>query len=408
MPPRRKTSPSEDDTSRQTKSAGGARERPVSKTRLQLQEEKRNKLYPDLPVDDDEEEEEEEGDEDTDEVDFLKRRRSGSNSFNSSRRSDSDGAVFEGESPLSARYRETSRHSFEEESMEFERVTSRHIRGHNVNVSGRSSIHSPSSPRSAQLPSSVWYDEVVANTNVWVFCIIILGVIMCYMLLFSNDLKETPSFHLEEIDYEKLAKDFGEKVNLLQLEAPQQNAKTWKILKAATKSILRNPSPEQPAVLLMASTPEGSPTMECLAKKLGNIIHETLNLSQPTAIKTGSYRNEKPDVVKEQIDQILHQDFENGHRAAILDQMQNIPPIAALMLHAYCDNVNAPYKNVVIILTITLETDAQSASELQESSVETFLTKIWRKGLDDDKIGALLSRVANNIVIIKKDESLSC
>jgi len=70
------------------------------------------------------------------------------------------------------------------------------------------------------------------------------------------------------------------------------------------------------------------------------------------------------------------------------------------MLHAYCDNENAPYKNVTILTTV------QMSSPANANSIEDVLGDAWSE-LGNDKLPALLSRVANNIAIVTSEQGQS-
>ena len=76
--------------------------------------------------------------------------------------------------------------------------------------------------------------------------------------------------------------------------------------------------------------------------------------------------------------------------------MEALSPEAALLLHGYCDGDNAPYKQAMLILGLYLDQPVAN-----DKAAESALKKMWVSKLSEDKVAALLSRVANNIVLLR-------
>ena len=72
-----------------------------------------------------------------------------------------------------------------------------------------------------------------------------------------------------------------------------------------------------------------------------------------------------------------------------------------MIFYRFADNDNAPYKNVAIVLTLTLEsTDAGSE---RDNVAYDELRKIWGSSLDVDKVEPLLSRIGNSVAFVRPE-----
>lgn len=211
--------------------------------------------------------------------------------------------------------------------------------------------------------------------------------------------------HLKPLGYhERLFKTYEGHLMKLMDEFPHQDAMLWKKVKAASKSVLKSANPMQPAVILMASTNQASHTTKCLANKLADIVSSVYNLTGPSRIDGEDFLNHKSTMAKEKLDQLLHNAF-SQNKAAVLHSLHQIPAESSLILHSYCDNDHAPYKDVVIILTLPMMPQDQ---RVDDATVEQYLESVWREKIDNDKMGALLSRIANNIVEVREEKQTKC
>ena len=75
-----------------------------------------------------------------------------------------------------------------------------------------------------------------------------------------------------------------------------------------------------------------------------------------------------------------------------------------MILHGFCDNENAPFKEAVLIFTLELSTKSAINTAIGlTNAIETTLDKSWGRTLDTDNISALYSRLINSPVIVKSE-----
>ena len=203
---------------------------------------------------------------------------------------------------------------------------------------------------------------------------------------------------ISDIDHVKV---FENKLQSLQSVLTNQTDRFWKILKNRGLAHLRSLSPRQPLVLLLASPPPAHDLTNCLAEKLAEALDpkHKKNLAQVDGIKVKGSPGEK---VKKSVDDLLKEKFQQGHRAAVIQHLELLPPPSPLIFYSYCDDQNAPHKHVAIIFTVHLpsEPDLSLAPKEAEGMVEKYLSNdVWAKE-NQDSVAALLSRVADTVVLM--------
>ena len=230
--------------------------------------------------------------------------------------------------------------------------------------------------------------------------IIVIGVIVvavaCYHLFYYP----TPKVPGELSAADIFLQDFKELKNSF----PSQDARFWKIIGGQVKRVLSNDS-TYPAVILLG-TPGGYEALgTCLAKRVISTLNNVVEMSGKMYIDIASLDRGSPAKTKFDLDQNLKSIFDES-KGAIIDNVENLPAKAALLLHGYCDGDNAPYKDVVLFLM--LHTDL-TQDKLNDKVVEKSLTDLWGSELGVDEMPALCARIANNIVILtpEEDETLA-
>ena len=201
-----------------------------------------------------------------------------------------------------------------------------------------------------------------------------------------------------DIDHVKV---FENKLQSLQSVLTNQTDRFWKILKNRGLAHLRSLSPRQPLVLLLASPPPAHDVTNCLAEKLAEALDpkHKKNVAQVDGIKVKGSPGEK---VKKSMDDLLKEKFQQGHRAAVIQHLELLPPPSPLLFYSYCDDQNAPHKHVAIIFTVHLpsEPDSSLPAKEAEGMVEKYLSEeVWAKE-NQDSVAALLSRVADTVVLM--------
>ncbi|XP_067016936.1 torsin-1A-interacting protein 1-like [Acropora muricata] len=226
-----------------------------------------------------------------------------------------------------------------------------------------------------------------------VFFIPTLLVLLVAIVLGPSQLSTT-----SDIDHVKV---FENKLQSLQSVLTNQTDRFWKILKNRGLAHLRSLSPRQPLVLLLASPPPAHDVTNCLAEKLAEALDpkHKKNVAQVDGIKVKGSPGEK---VKKSMDDLLKEKFQQGHRAAVIQHLELLPPPSPLLFYSYCDDQNAPHKHVAIIFTVHLpsEPDSSLPAKEAEGMVEKYLSEeVWAKE-NQDSVGALLSRVADTVVLM--------
>ena len=206
---------------------------------------------------------------------------------------------------------------------------------------------------------------------------------------------------LSTTSYTDHGKGFESKLRSLQSVLTNQTDRFWKILKNRGLAHIRRQNPQRPLVLLLASPPPAHDVVNCLAEKLAEALdpEHKRNLVQVDGIKVKGHPGEK---VKKSMDDLLKGKFQHGHRAAIIQHLELLPPPSPLLFYSYCNDQNAPHKHVAIIFTVHLpsEPDLSLPPKEAEGMVEKYLSNdVWAKE-NQDSVAALLSHVADTVVLM--------
>jgi len=203
-----------------------------------------------------------------------------------------------------------------------------------------------------------------------------------------------------------LVKDFGNGVDQLQLSFTNQTERFWKTLKNRGLAHLKNNNPSQPLVFLLAAPPPAHEWVDCLAIKLAEKLdpRHKRNLAKIDGADEKRYPGDK---VKKTMDDYLKEKFLDDHRVAVIHRLELLPFPSPQLFYSYCDDQNAPYKHVAIIFTVHLpeEPSLSLSPKEAEATVEKYLSKqVWLRD-DVDAVAALLSRIANTVVLMNGESS---
>ncbi|KAL3872492.1 hypothetical protein ACJMK2_040413 [Sinanodonta woodiana] len=191
---------------------------------------------------------------------------------------------------------------------------------------------------------------------------------------------------------------FKTKVEEMKKIFPSQIDKFWKTISSSMKRILSQPDPASPAVILLWVPKGFSVTASKFVKYFGKSVNSVYNIhSSNFIIDARELDKSSPAQEKLDLDQNLQQVLSQS-RVVVVNHIEEITPLAVLLLHAYCDGDNAPYKNVSILLVLH-----SPDTDLSSKDVDRQLQQIWSGKIDKDEIPALISRVANNVAIIKNE-----
>ena len=236
------------------------------------------------------------------------------------------------------------------------------------------------------------------NASSWPIWVCVAGIILLGGYVIHNRIFDSRPLITKTEDSH--FDTFAEKVDELKGKYAEQNERLWRVVKSCTRHVFDSQEVTYPAVLLMVSERGNAAQAAALAEDVGqrfeSILSEQASLSKAASLNLTVLPGKvEANKQKFDLDNWLKQKLNDSHTAVILNHLEILSPEAALLLHCYCDNDNAPYKRAMLILGLYLEqpVDSPQAAELE-------LKKMWMSKLSEDKVGALLSRVANNIALV--------
>lgn len=202
-----------------------------------------------------------------------------------------------------------------------------------------------------------------------------------------------------------------QKIKNLGLKYSDQSSDTWLTLFAAAHDhVSYQPDPQRPIVIMVYRLKNGSRVTEILediAEVYDSVLPPWKNYGNIT-IDGKSFTNSSPEETQKQIQDMLENGFEKeAHKVAVVYDFDKLPSCSVLTFHNYCNNEDAPHKNVAIILTVT-GTDENLPSNPKSPDLEEAVSKLlhekWKdcpEELPPGKIDAMLSRVANNVILLR-------
>jgi len=167
----------------------------------------------------------------------------------------------------------------------------------------------------------------------------------------------------------------------------------------------------QPAVLLFVATNRSVSVRDCLVRRLANAAVKAQSLrGDPLDVNWDDFGGNEHDVLMSILRKIDRSIRESNLRVFILRDIDRIPAAAAAFLHSYCDATDAPFKDALIFLTISVSSIENHSAIQSQTEIERHLLDSWlRVGLNEEKGAALLSRVASNVIIVDEEARfLSC
>lgn len=239
--------------------------------------------------------------------------------------------------------------------------------------------------------------------HLWVPVAIILGVILLFAFAYYAGLfhgqPEKQPIMTAFTSRDDLIQNFNERFAVLKASFPQQTERFWKILRASTKPVMASANPRAPATLIIAGKSGADfRAGQCIAERFSALVDEVYGSTGVLKLRQAdieAYRSDSAGL-KLYLDQQMRAHFENGGRAFLLDRMHLVPGKAMEIYHGYCDNDNAPFKDVSIVFTVECPGDK---SYPDERDVEYFLEDVWAQELENNVYSSLSTRVSNMIAI---------
>ncbi|XP_072176651.1 torsin-1A-interacting protein 1-like [Diadema setosum] len=190
------------------------------------------------------------------------------------------------------------------------------------------------------------------------------------------------------------------------------NKMAWNVIGGSSMAhVTEDMNPDNPVVLLLVGHPGADTDVRILASQVADMyagvfaVHH--DASDIAYIEGARLAGQSADDAKLSLDEQLKSGLSGCSKVALVNDFDKVPPCSAILFHAYCDNDSAPYKDAVIILTMMLK-EALGKTDFREKStdeaIRSHLEKRWTKCPEEippDKTEAMLSRVANNVVIMK-------
>ncbi|XP_072016558.1 torsin-1A-interacting protein 1-like [Amphiura filiformis] len=251
--------------------------------------------------------------------------------------------------------------------------------------------------------------------HVCMFCILLALVVVSVLYMYKGTTAQSQPVVTMVTPNEKLEL-FLSKLNELKSRFPSQSDRFWSVIASAPmshfKSAVAGDIPDRPVVVMLAGQPGTSVTTACIAGQLGQLYTTGLgglgHRIEPVLVNGSDFANVNHDSTKRSIDSQFRYGFDRKSKAAIVHQFDKLPSCSALLFHSYCENDNAPYTDVAIILTLELDSHVYTIRKEVDRLVNEHLAKHWSSCPEFEergKIEAMLSRVANNIALVAKEQS---
>lgn len=252
-------------------------------------------------------------------------------------------------------------------------------------------------PRKRIATQPVSEKDETGGRPLWLITILVLCLIAFIFYGKWSVANDSQNFSEEQPKFDV----FSQKITYLSKEFPSQQSRFWRVIRSCVKHVLESQEPLYPGVLLMAADYRTISEASKISQKLAEIFDAIAQSEQALPVHDSSFNISRElagsdaEDQKLKLDVWLHRQLGENGRTAILHHLEALVPEAALLLHGYCDGDNAPHKNAFLILVFYLEGLSDSTRNIEDT-----LDALWNRKLPEDKVRALLSRVANNIAVV--------
>ncbi|XP_042878228.1 uncharacterized protein LOC122257188 isoform X2 [Penaeus japonicus] len=197
------------------------------------------------------------------------------------------------------------------------------------------------------------------------------------------------------------------KLKLLVSEFSQPK-KVWVQIIGQLYSIMVD-APLRPAVIMVVVPEDMRRESMCFVQHVAESVAGAFEDSSYLFYDAKRDSHLDPFTMKLILDDKLHQ-LQNSH-VAVINNIEAIPGNASMILHGYCDNDNAPYKQSLIFLMLNIPINyATLQEEKLDKLVDEYLLKLWGTQLQLKDVSALVARVASIPVLVQheREEMLDC
>ncbi|XP_072367739.1 uncharacterized protein [Scyliorhinus torazame] len=196
---------------------------------------------------------------------------------------------------------------------------------------------------------------------------------------------------------------------------PNQQHDLWMRSSILLKKHIGTAVRTQPVILMFAAAQDASGTMQCLARRIGEVYASVFN-SSTQEINGSDKKSLNSDRVKLELDEQLSSAFQEGVKAAIIHHFQDLPPPSTLLFYKYCDHENAAFKDVSLLITVLLDEPKLKPNmplkDLEEMVMD-FLKKKFCSDtpgefniMDADKLGGLWSRISHLVLPVRLEREI--
>lgn len=222
----------------------------------------------------------------------------------------------------------------------------------------------------------------------------------------SNDLTPEQQIKAGEDGKTEVLSQVKDAFSHLQKQFPNQTKAFWRVSSAAIKSLLAVDDPKHPAVILLAAERRAKQVLDCLAKKMSEAVNQLLVGDKIPVAEFDCLPHERLDAeeVKLALDEKLSAAFGSGARVGLVLAVELLPGSSPMIFYRLCDTANAPFKHVVIILTLNLKEKPVSD---KETHAHKELTELWTPVLEKDQIDPIFSRIGNSVAYVEEETDLS-
>ncbi|KHJ43716.1 hypothetical protein D918_06221 [Trichuris suis] len=254
-------------------------------------------------------------------------------------------------------------------------------------------------------------EELQPNGNNAFSC---FRVLYCFLFLLLLLACEKLWFSLPDADAPKrsmVISSFKKKLYALEDKFPSQPNQSWRIFASAMTPIL-NGRKTEPSVILVLHDKAAHQTAVCLVWHLANLVNNEIQTIKNVRSAVASVNcSEHPYIVPEKGVIALHNRInselgEAHSNVLVLNEIERLPADAYRTLHTFSDSTTAPYKEVIIFLTLSCPSD--TVLPLDEDLLkERCLYDSWlRRKLQKERFAALLSRIAGSMVVVVSEADL--
>ena len=203
-----------------------------------------------------------------------------------------------------------------------------------------------------------------------------------------------------------MVKEYQENLAELRSLFPSQTSTLWRLLTIEGRRVLKDDSPGRPAVVLFPATSQTLDTAHCLLGRFADVITASYLAEKPTILDADRDpgMDSGPDEVKLHIDETLARGFEKGSKVGMIRHLENVNPEAAMILHGYADDDNAPYKDAFILLSIKVKALPQGEERDMKLHVYKEMTEMLSNTVPESSYSPLLGRIAKAVVFVNPED----